>query len=332
MSPERRLLIAVGGLAAITVVGTLGYYWSSDLGWIDALYMTVITMSTVGFREVVPLQTAGKLFTIGLILSSVGLVLYSLSVLAEGLIEGRLTDVLRGTSMEHKIQHLRDHVIVCGFGRFGRVVADELSQHDVPLVIVETDPERSPEIERRGWPHVVGSAVSDEVLGRAGVECARAIVVAIPSEADNVFVALSARERNPEIRIHVRGETEATVRRLKLAGADQVVSAYQIGGQRMAASILRPAVVDFLEIARPRYGATVDLEEVRVDGASPLVAQTIGNVEQKNPRVRVIALKRGDERIRLIPAADMEIAGGDHLVVIGDSDSLENLATRAISA
>jgi voltage-gated potassium channel len=329
MDPIRRLLIACFGLLALTSVGTVGYMWVEDLDWVDALYMTVITMSTVGYGEVAPLDRVGKLFTIGLIISTVGFAFYSLTLLSEFVIEGRLQKLLWGTSMETRIKQLRDHVILCGYGRFGRVVADELDRHGVPTVVIEQDSERCQELERSGVPHVLGSAVVDEVLQRAGVERARAIVAGTPSDADNVFIALSARERNPAIRIHARGESDAAVRRLRLAGADQVISAYQMGGQRVAASILRPAVVDFLEIARPRRGVAVDLEEVRVGNDSALVGRTISRLEADTPQVRVVALKRGDEAIQLIPPEDTEICRGDHLVVIGASESLESLAHLA---
>ena len=329
MRASRRLIVAFAGLFGITAMGTLGYMAVEGMAALDALYMTVITMSTVGYGEVAPLTAFGKVFTIVLILTTVGMALYFLGVLSQTF-EVRLEDLLRGKSMENKIEELRNHVIVVGFGRFGRVVADELIEHEVPLVIIERDAEHQADLERLDQPFLVASALSDDVLERAGIERARSIVIGTGSDADNVFIALSARERRPDIRIHARGESDASIRRLKLAGADQVISAYQMGAQRVAASILRPSVVDFLEIARPRRGAAIDLEEVRVQGRSSLVGRTVAWIEAHTHRLRVVALKRGDEAIQLIPDEDTEIADGDHLVMIGETESLADLAQRAI--
>ncbi len=329
MSPVRRLLIAISGLGLLTAVGTVGYVAVADMAWLDALFMTVITLSTVGYEEVVNLDGAGKAFTIGLIVSGVGTAIYLFTAIGEVLVEGRLRQILRGSIMERRIDKLVDHVILCGYGRFGRVVADDLARHDVPIVIVDQDPAKTLELERSGMSYLIGSALLDEVLDAAGIARARAIVIATGSDADNVFIALSARESNPGIRIHARGESEAAARRLRLAGATQVISAYQMGGQRVAAGILRPAVVDFLEIARPRRGEAVDLEEVRVGEASALVGLSVAGLESRTPRVRVVALKRGEEPIQLVPAADTEVLGGDHLVVIGPTDGLAELARCA---
>jgi voltage-gated potassium channel len=333
LSPaQRRLAVAVACLIAITALGTAGYVLVAEAGWIDALYMTVITMSTVGYREPFELGRGGQLFTIALILSTVGLAIYLLTELARTLVEGKLREVLWGNTMQHAIDRLRDHVILCGYGRLGRAVAEDLVRHDVPLVIVEVDPARRLELEQSDLPFVLGSALLDPVLEAAGIDRARAIVAATGSDADNTFIALSARDKNPEIRIHARGESEAAIRRLQLAGAHRVISTYQIAGRQLAASILRPAVVDFLEIARPRGGDPVDLEELHIHAASPLVGRTVGALERAAPRVRVIALKRGEQPIRLIPDEDTAIERGDHLVVIGASESLAALAERASAA
>jgi len=331
MRPVNRFLIALVGLLLITSVGTAGYVLVEGLSPLDAVYMTVITMSTVGYGEVKPLTGTGKVFTIGLIFTTVGFALFFIGTLSQ-IIERRIEDFLRGSGMESKISRLRDHVIVCGFGRFGRVVVDELVAQEVPIAIIEMDPARQSELDHSGQGYVLGSALSEDVLERAGIDRARAMVIATASDADNVFIALSVRERNPRIRIHARGESDAAIRRLRLAGADQVISAYHMGGQRVAASILRPSVVDFLEIARPRSGEAVDLEEVRVHAESTLVGRTVSWVESNTPRRRVVAFKRGDDPIQLIPDEATEIERGDHLVVIGESRSLAKLAQHATAA
>jgi voltage-gated potassium channel len=175
---------------------------------------------------------------------------------------------------------------------------------------------------------VLGSALSDDVLERAGIARARAIVIATPSDPDNVFITLSAREKSPGIRIHARGDSEPGLRRLRLAGADQVISAYQMGGMRVAASILRPSVVDFLEISTPGRGETIDLEEVRIDAGACVAGNSIESIERNHARVRVVAIKHARGAIELIPDSGTKLAAGDLLVVIGDRQSLERLAQQ----
>jgi voltage-gated potassium channel len=326
MSLTRRLTIALLGLVALTAVGIVGFVLLEGMTLVDALYMTVQTLSTVGFGDVHPATPAGRLFTVALIVTGVGTALYLFGAIAELVLEGRLQEYLGRSAMERSIERLEGHVVVCGFGRFGRVVADDLQRNGVPVVIIDLDPDREPELVALGLPYVIGSALSDEVLERAGIRRARAIVVGTASDADNVF---SAREKNPAIRIHARGESDGGLRRLRLAGADQALSAYHMGGLRIAASILRPSVVDFLEIAAPGRGEEVDLEEIRLSPGSPMVGAAIGMVEQRHDRLRIVALKREGEPIRLVPPPGTEVRDGDHLVVIGARRSLEDLAQLA---
>ena len=322
----RRFFVPILGLASITGVGTVGYVLVEELSWLDALYMTVITMSTVGYGEIVPLSPTGKIFTVFLIMGTVGTALYLLTDIANALLHTSVRDLFRGKDMQARIDQLRDHVIVCGYGRFGRIVVEELERNGVSTVIIESDAGKVSELESIDACYLIGSATSDELLAKAGIGRARAIVVGTGSDPDNVFITLSAREQNAQIRIHARGESKAAIRRLELAGTDQVVSAYQMGGRTMASSILRPAVVDFLEIARPRMGEAVDLEELRLSPGCALCGRTIESLEGEAPRLRVVALKRGEEGIVLVPAGDTEVTAGDHLVVIGERESLQRLA------
>jgi voltage-gated potassium channel len=329
LTPSNRLKLALLVLTSVTAAGTIGYRVLADLSWTDALYMSVTTVATVGYGEVVPFGPTQRLFSVALIVTGVGTALYAFTALAEFLIEGRLSDLLQGTTMQKRIDQISGHVILCGHGRFGRTVARELHEAHLALVVVEEDPRHQEELEAAGDPFLIGSATVDEVLEAAGIGRARALVAATGSDADNVFIALAAREKNPRIRVHARAETEAGARRLRRAGVDQVVSVYHLGGMRMAASILRPAVVDFLEIAHPRVGPEVDLEEIAIAQDCALVGQPLGALESAAPRVRVVALKRGEEQIQLIPSESTPIAAGDHLVVIGERSGLELLALRA---
>ncbi len=327
MSPGRRFLIAVGGISALTVLGALGYMLIERVSVIDAFYMAISTIATVGFVDI-HLSPAGRLFTIVLIISGVGTAFYLLTTVAEMIIEGRLRDFLGKTAMLRKIHQLQNHVIICGFGRFGRVVAEELLRNSVPVVVIDSDAAKEAELTRLEMLYVIGSALEDDVLERAAIRSARAIVVATASDADNVYVTLSAREKNPSIKIHARGESEAGLRRLQLAGAHQVISAYQRGGMRIAASILRPSVVDFLELSLPGRGDVVDLEEIEVVKESSLVGKTIGAIEQETTRVRIVALKRGGGPISIIPDSATRIEAGDYLVVIGERGNLKRLIEK----
>ncbi len=325
-NPVRRLVTAIAGLVVITIGGTAGYAAIERMPLLDALYMTVITISTVGYEEVKPLDAAGRIFTMGLIVIGVGTALYLLAAITQIVVEGELREFVGRARMTHRIDELRDHVVICGFGRMGRVVAEEIARSGAAMVVVERDPAREAELIAAGVMYVIGSALDDRVLEQAGVRRARAIVVATASDADNVYVTLSARAANPQIRIHARGESEAGLQHLRMAGADVAISAYHWGGLRLAASILRPSVVDFLELAIPGRGAEIDLEEIRVAGGSPLVGLTIAQLEQGAARLRIIALKRGEDPIALIPDPTTRVIAGDFLVAIGDRDTLQRLA------
>jgi voltage-gated potassium channel len=328
MPPGRRFRLALGLFAVIIAVGTGGFVAIEGVRPLDALYLTITTITTVGYGDIVPHTTAGRIFTIGLILLGVGTALYFAATVAELLIEGRLQEAL-GRRRSMKMEHLTGHVIVCGFGRLGRVVAEALVRTRTDVVVIESDPLCESDLDALGVPYVIGSATMDDVLERAGIRRARALVAATGSDPDNVFITLAAREKNPSLRIHARGETDAGLRRLRLAGADQTVSAYQMGGLRMANAILRPAVVDFLDITTPGRGEEIDLEEILVDDGSRLDGRTVEAVESEVGRLRIVALKRGNEAMRLIPDPRATIAGGDFLVAIGDRDSLEGLARLA---
>jgi voltage-gated potassium channel len=255
--------------------------------------------------------------------------LYLLGRFGQLVLEGRLRELLGRSAMEREIANLSGHVILCGYGRFGRAVADELLRAGADLLVIDSDPGLEEDLKRLRAPYVVGSALSDEILAIAGVTRARAIVVATASDSDNVFITLSVREQNPSIRIHARAESEPGTRRLRLAGADQVISAYQTGGTRIAASILRPAVVDFLEISSPSRGDDVAIEEIRVSAGSELAGKAIHAIERDSRRLRVVALKRGSDPILIVPDGATEVAGGDYLVVVGERQGLEQLAQVA---
>jgi voltage-gated potassium channel len=325
MSPGSNLLLAIAGILVLTAGGTAGYMAIEHMSALDALYMTIITISTVGYEEVKPLGTGGRIFTMVLIVTGVGTAFYIFAAVTQFVVEGQLRAVFGRVAMKHKIEKLEGHVVICGFGRMGRVVAEEVMRSGGQAVVIERDPAREAELAASGLLFVIGSALADSVLEEAGLPRARAIVVVTASDADNVFITLSARAMNPSIHIHARGETEVGLQHLRMAGADQAVAAYQWGALRLAAAVMRPSVVDFLELSFPGRGAEIDLEEIRVAPGSALVGQSITAVEQSSTRLRIVALKRGDAPSTLIPDPVTRIEAGDFLVAIGDRDTLRRL-------
>lgn len=329
MNPGRRVGFGIAIVALLMLAGSAGYMALERMSFIDALYMTVITITTVGYEEVKPLDTAGRIFTMGLILTGVGAAYYVFAAVTEVVVGGQLREFVGKNAMNRKIQHLEGHVILCGYGRFGRIVAEDLKVQGHTLVVIEANPALEPELVRSGHYYIIGSALDEGMLEAAGIASARDIVVATASDPDNVFISLSARGKNSAIRIHARAETEAGLRHLKLAGADGAISSYQFSAYRIAASIARPSVVDFLTLVMPGRGDDVSLEEVKVLPRSSLAGSTIGAVERANARLRIVGLKRGNDPIAIIPDEQTTIEADDLIVVIGARPSLERLAEAA---
>jgi voltage-gated potassium channel len=231
--------------------------------------------------------------------------------------------------MERTIASLRDHVVVCGFGRFGRSVSEHLRKAGSSVVVIDNDPSVERACTALGCTFLLGSALDDAVLARAAIDRAAAIVTAVPSDSDNVFIALSAHEANPDIAIHARAETDAGIHRLRMSGASQVISPHRLGGQRVANAIVRPGVVEFLELSAPGDGAEVDLEEVVLSAGSRLIDRALKDLKPLGMPLAVIAIKRGSESLKIRPGADEVLREGDRVVVVGHHDVLGRLAEMA---
>ncbi len=330
MNPgTRRLLLALALIALLTAAGTAGYMLLEHMPFEDALFMTVITITTVGYGEVKPLDSAGRIFTMVLIFTGVGTAYYVLAAVTEMVVGGQLRELLGRSAMSRKIHQLEGHVIICGYGRFGRVVVGELHRHGTTLVVIENDPEKESALIRASELYVLGSALEESTLEQAGIARASEIVIATASDPDNVFIALSARSKNPQIRIHARAESDIGLKHLELAGVDQAISSYHWSAMRIANTIARPSVVDFLNLLVPGlHPEEFGLEEVRVPEQSPLAGSTIAALEHQSDRLRIVALKRGTEPITFVPAPQTEIRAGDLFVAIGARPSLSRLAER----
>ena len=312
----------------LTALGTAGYTAIEGASLTDALYFTVISLTTVGYGETIALSPAGRWYTMALLVCGVGLAFYTVVALAAFLLEGELRRILGRRSMQHAIDVLDRHVVVCGYGRLGRAVAEKLKEADQPFLVIEIDEGRQADCEAEGHLCLHGSALEERMLERAGVARAAAVVAATASDADNVFIALSARELNPRVAVHARAETPMGVRRLRQAGAGQVVSPHQLGGQRIANAIVRPAVVEFIELTTPGSGEEVDLEEVRLEPGCKLVGVTLDALPERGVRVSVVAIK-GDGPLRMNPGARDTLRAGDRVIVVGDRENLGRLADLA---
>ena len=326
MSKVRRIQLALLAVLAVVAAGSIGYI-VLGFGPLDALYQTVTTISTVGFRELHPLSTAGKIFTIVLIIAGVGTALYAFSVVLESLVEGHLRQHVERRKMQRDIARMSGHTIVCGWGRVGRAVAGYLAGQGAAVVVVNVDPQRVAEVT---YPALVGDVTDDEVLRRAGIMRARALVAAINTDAENVYVTLSARSLRPDLIIIARARTEASEPKLLRAGATRVVNPQRIGGQRIAAAALQPNVVEFLDVVMHDGSLEFRLEEVPVRAGSRLAGRTLqqANVGETTGAL-VLALRGRDGTFLANPPMHTPVDAGYILIAIGTEQQLSALQDAA---
>ncbi len=323
----RHVVIGLLALTAVVVVGTIGYVL---LGFelLDAAYQTVTTITTVGFREVEPLDGAGQIFTMILILAGVGTALYTLTVLLELLVEGHLGESMERRRMEKQIGALRGHVVLCGWGRVGRAIADELAEAGRSLVVIDLDPERVATITRHPW--VLGDATNDETLRRAGIERAQVLVAALETDAENLFVTLSGRALQPELFIVARARDEASVAKLSRAGADRVVNPQEIGGARMAAFVLQPHVTEFLDVVMRERGLEYRLEEIELPQGCPFGGLSLRDAHLRDRTgALILAMKGADGQFATNPSPETTLDVGQVLIAIGTEVQLRALADAA---
>ena len=316
-------------LSLVVAGGTTGYVTIEGWGVWDALYMTVTTVATVGFREVHPLSRAGQAFTLLLIVSGVGTAFYTATLLATAIVEGGLHRRFERRRIERMLEGLHDHFILCGYGRIGSMIAEELDQQKVPFVIIERSPERVQSVLLRGWLAVAADASRDEVLERVGIHHARGLIAAVGTDAENVYTVLTARVVRPDLFIVARVESDDAEPKLRRAGADRVISPYHIGATHMAQSALRPAVVDFVQLATSSGHLDLSMEQVKIQDGSELVGQTIveAGIRQKFGLI-VVAIRRGDGTMDFNPSPESVIRAGDELVVLGRPQSVKALEER----
>ncbi len=319
-----KLLLSALLILFINAVGTVGYMLIEGWNFRDSLFMTVITLTTVGYGEVHDLSPAGETFTIILLIVGVGIIFYLLATMAKIILEGELREIIGRTRLQRRIKELKNHYIICGYGRMGRTIVKELLSKGVKFIIVEKSAAKIPENEEHIF--LEGDATSDEVLKNAGIERAKGLVSVLPTDAENLFVVLSARELNANLLIVTRASEETSEIKILRAGADRVVSPYHTGGLKIANMILKPAVVDFIEFATKSGNLEIQMEEVIVKPDSkisgvPLLDTGIG----KDLGIIIAAIKKPDGSMQFNPTSKTVLNAGDTLIALGEISKLKVL-------
>lgn len=327
---KARLAPTLALLAVVLTGGTVGYVVIEGWGVWDALYMTVTTVATVGFREVHPLSTAGQAFTLVLIVVGVSTALYAFSSVATVVVEGGWPKYVERWRYVRMINHLSEHYVICGYGRIGSIVANEFKRQKTPFVIVDRSPDRVAEANQRGHLAVEGDASREETLKQLGIDRARGLVAAVGTDAENVYAVLTARVMKSDLFIIARAEGEESISKLKKAGADRVISPYRIGAVQIAQTALRPAVVDFVEIATSSDNLELSIEEIHIEKNSPLAGRPLSEVIQRDiMNVVVVGIQHAHGRMEFNPLASTVLHGGDHLIALGSSQTLKELERAA---
>jgi len=323
---KSKFRIAILLVACVLAIGVFGYRYIADYSWVDALYMTTITITTVGFGEVGPLDDTAKLFTVGLILASVVTLANSIAVITEYFMNKNSFEQFKNRKMKKKIDKLSDHIIICGYGRNGKQAAQKLASYNRPFVVIEKDKEL---IEKHNDEvlFVYGNANEDEVLLESGIENAHSIIVALPNDADNLFVVLSARQINKDIGIISRASQEASYKKLKLAGANNVIMPDKIGGDHMASLVVMPDLVEFLDNLSIIDDNKVNVEEVAIEAiTSNGGMKTIKDLDFRNKTgCSIIGYKTPEREYIINPEADTILRANSKLIVLGRPEQILTL-------
>jgi voltage-gated potassium channel len=326
----RRFLVVLLVPASLILVGTLGYHALEGWSLFSSLYFTVVTLTTIGYGDLTPQTSGGKVFTMVLALGGVSTLCYVAADFIRAVVSGEVQALLGKQRMERALAELNNHLIVCGYGRMGRLVCKEFAAHAAPFVVIDRNDEV---LEGFAVAHGIalhGDATSDEVLKAAGVDRARALVTVAPSDADNLYITLSARLLNDRLFIVARAETEAAEQKLLRAGANRVVSPYVIGGTRVAQAVLRPTVVDFIELATKTEHFDLQIEEMKLAAWSSLVGRTLKDSQVREKfGVMIVAIKKASGQMVYNPPGDARLAAGDILIALGQRQQLDELEKLA---
>jgi voltage-gated potassium channel len=322
-TPLAGLIKGICMLIILLLVGTIGFSIIQGWRFLDSFYMTVITFSTVGYGEVHPLNDHGRIFVSVLILLWLGTAFYTTTRLGQWVLEGKLRDVFERRRLMKNISNMRGHIILCGMGRIGSIVAEGLHHENEPFCVVENNRDREAELQATGYRYILGDATEENVLREAGVDRARLLLALLPTDADNLYITITAKEINPGITVIARALEERAEIRLKRAGANKVVSPYKTAGLRVLSAAINPAAVEFMELVTHRAQLSLGMEEVPVTDKSTLRDQTISQGGIRNRfGVIIVAIKRKSGEMVYNPEASEKILAGDVLVVIGKRPDL----------
>ncbi len=324
---SKKVLFLFSGFCLILFSGTFGYIYLEHYDFTDALYLTIITVATVGYGDMVPVTSGGKLLTVILVLVGVSFVMYMFGKIIENMVEGGLREILGKRQMKKQLQHLSNHYIVCGHGRIGSIICATLYDNNKDFVVIENDDEELQAIHAKGYVQIKGEASNDNILIEAGIERASGLIAVVSTDADNVFITLTAKGLNEKIKVLARssGANGAEIK-LKRAGADKVISPYYIGGRRMAQSMLRPNVTDFIDLAMYTSDLSLRLEEILVTESAPINGLSLlqSNLRKKY-NIIVIGIKRKEGEMQFNPTPDTVILAKDILIVLGQNQQISDL-------
>jgi len=326
MNVPKKLLFLIIMFLVVVLFGIFGYTWIEGWDLLDSLYMTIITLSTVGYGEVREIGPGGRVFTILLIIFGVSIITYTVSLVVETLIAGEIRSALGRRKVSKKIKSLKDHYIICGYGRIGSIICKGLTRKAIPLMVIEKGEQVWEHLEEDKILYLDGDAAHEETLLEAGIEKAKGLVSVVSSDAENVYICLTARGLNPRLYILSRAEDEASERKLLRAGANKVILPYMLGGRRMVQAIIRPTVSDFLESAVHDQSFELGIEEIAVGEDSRLVNQSLvdSGIRQEMDII-IIGIKQKAGTMIFNPSSQAEIQPDDILIAMGRNKDLETL-------
>ena len=321
------LKIALMIIVTLILAGTMGFHFIEGWNVLESFYTTVMTLTTIGYGDFAPKTQGGMIFTVLLVISGVGTMLYTVGLVSQIMVEGRLTTLLGRGKMEKTIDKMKNHYIVCGCGRIGYLICRELAAEKVDFVVVDNNPEVIQKIGEEGFVYFRGDAIHDKCLIGAGIKRAKGIVCVLPSDAQNLYVILTAKELNSNIWILSRSEEEESEHRLLRAGANRVMSPYTLGGNRMAMAILRPAMLDFIEITTRRQSLELRMDELEICDGSPLIGKSLEDSEiRQRYGLIIVAVKKDSGKMIFNPVANYVIQRGDKLIALGEDENVSKFS------
>jgi len=329
-APASRLKYGAALLCIVFTIGTLGFHFIESWTYLDAFFMTLITITTIGYQEIHPLTEIGKVFDIFIIFLGVGSAAYVFASFTRFIVEGEMQHYFGRLRLDKTIMRMNNHYIICGNGRIGSLISQELLHSNKTFLVIDNDPAIIEHLERTGVPHILGNASDEDILLKAGIKRAKGLIATASSDMTNVYIILIAKELNPDLFVLARAETEDSTKNLIRAGANKVVSPYLIGGRHMANIILKPTVVDFIELATGEKTGDfiIQMEGFKIREDSCLVGKTLKDAPiRKDIGLIVVAIRDRTGKMIFNPGADMTISIDDVLVCIGDTEALRSMKT-----